>query len=83
MDELKIKKAAKVWGLRDIRLYECPLSYMTAETHEIIAQVYRTEDGKRLLFQGEWADQPHWLVEAVDIYKIELSAERKCAEPKS
>lgn len=75
VDEHKIKKAVKVWTTGDIRLYECPISYIADETHEVIGQCYRTEDSKRLLFQGEWADQPAWFVEAMDIYRHE-SAQR-------
>ena len=71
IDEHKVKKAGKIWGLGDIRLYECPLTYITAETNEIASQCYRTEDSKRLLFQGEWAEQPYWFIEAVDIHKAE------------
>lgn len=59
--------------LGDIRLYECPLSYITAETWEIIRTVYLVEDSKQLFFPGGWADQPYWLFEAVRIYKSELA----------
>lgn len=77
-DEHRMKMASKVWVLGDgLRLYECPLSFITAETNDIITQVYRTEESKRLLFSGEWADQPYWFVEAMDIFKGEQARRAK------
>ena len=35
-EELKEKEAQKVFSLGDIRLYECPLSYITEETRDLM-----------------------------------------------
>jgi len=69
--ELNEKNAQKVFSLGDIRLYECPLSYITEETAEIMRLVYLIDASGHLLHQGGWADQPCWLVEAYEIYKAE------------
>ncbi len=75
--EHREKGAKKVISLGDLRLYECPLSYITSETWEIVSLVYLVNDTRRLLYQGEWGDQPYWLVEAVRIYKVELARRMK------
>lgn len=61
-------------------MYECPLSYITHESGEIVRQVYRTEDTKRFLFPGEWCDQPAWFVEAYDLFKEEQALELRRQE---
>ncbi|MFQ5479787.1 MAG: hypothetical protein ACE5DW_00730 [Thermodesulfobacteriota bacterium] len=71
MREIKAKGACKVFSLGEIRFYECPLTAITAETFELIRIVYLLESSGRLFFDGGWADQPHWLVEAYEMYKIE------------
>ena len=63
--------AQKVLGLGDIRLYECPLSYLTEETAELMRVVFMIDSTGQLLFEGGWADQPFWLVEAYEIYRTE------------
>lgn len=75
--ELKERDARKVVSLGDIRLYECPLSYITPETWELVSLVYLVNDSKRLLYQGEWGNQPYWLVEATKIYKAESARQIK------
>lgn len=75
--EIRRTKAEKVWRLGDLRFYECPVSYITAETKEIIRLVYRVHETNRLLWPGEWGDQPPWLVDAYDIYKVELARKVK------
>ena len=75
--ELKEKGAEKVFSLGDIRLYECPLTYIEAETWEIIRLCYLIEDTHVLLFGGGWGDQPVWLVETYGIYKSESATEIK------
>jgi len=42
-----------------------------------VKQCFRTEDTKRLLFQGGWADQPLWFVEAHDVFKAEQADEMR------
>jgi hypothetical protein len=63
--------AVKVFSLGSIRFYECPLTALSAQTFEMIRIVYLIESSGRLYFDGGWAGQPHWLVEAYEIYKRE------------
>jgi len=70
-EELQEKAAQKVFTLGDLRLYECPLSYISGETRNIIQMVFLMDSTKRLLFAGEWGEQPAWLVEAYGIFLIE------------
>ena len=69
--ELLDRNARKVFTLGDVRLYECPLSYISGETRDIIQTVFLMDSTKRLLFAGEWGEQPAWLVEAYGIFLIE------------
>ncbi len=71
VEELQDKGAQKVLGLGDIRLYECPLSYLTEETAGIMRVVFLLDSTGQLLFEGGWADQPFWLAEAYEIYRSE------------
>jgi len=66
---LKKRKVKKVWKLGDIRLYECPLSWISQDTNMIIDQIFLTVDTPALFFPGAWSDQPAWFVEAWKIYK--------------
>lgn len=70
--ELKDKGAKKVFSLSGLRLYECPLSYITEETAALARLCYLMDDSKRLLFGDGWGGQPFWLVEAYEVYKGEL-----------
>jgi hypothetical protein len=54
-----------------IRLYECPLTYITKETSQLIGILYMYEDTKQFMYSGGIADQPHWFIEAIDIFKQE------------
>jgi len=69
--ELLSMQAQKVFTLGDLRLYECPLSFITEETREVIQMVFLMDSTKRLLFTGEWGDQPAWLVEVYGIFLSE------------
>ena len=69
--ELEEKGTGKVFSLGNIRLYECPLTYIEAETWEVIRLVYLIEDTKVLLHEGGWGNQPAWLVEVFEIFKGE------------
>mgnify|MGYP001612884398 CR=1 FL=1 len=71
--ELKEKNAQKVFSLGGLRLYECPLSFITEDTALIMRLVYLIDTSKHLLHQGGWADQPCWFVEAVEIYRVEAA----------
>lgn len=64
-------QAQKVFTLGDLRLYECPLSYISEETREVIQMIFLMDSTKRLLFTGEWGEQPAWLVEAYGIFLTE------------
>lgn len=74
-DEVKAalseKNAKKVFTLGDMRLYECSLSYLSEDTRDIIQMVFLMDSTKRLLFAGEWGEQPAWLVEAYGIFLAE------------
>jgi hypothetical protein len=70
-EELNEKGAKLVRGLGDYRLFECPLSFVTSDTWDILSLVYLIEDSKHLLNDGGWGNQPHWLVEAYRIFKRE------------
>ena len=63
--------AKKVFRLGDIRLYECPLSYLTPDTAEVMRAVYMADGSAALLVPGGWGGQPHWFVEACEIYRAE------------
>ena len=69
--ELRRAGASKVFSLGDLRLYECPLSYLTRDTGEIIRLVYLCDGTGHLLHPGGWGAQPCWLVEAFEIYRRE------------
>jgi len=75
--EIKEAEAAKVISLGNMRLYECPLSYMTAETTEVMRLVFLIEDTSALLYGGGWGGQPCWLAEAFEIYRTERGAFQK------
>lgn len=68
---IKDKKAKKVFSLADIRLYECPLSYISADTAELMRIVYLVDRSGHLLHPGGWAGQPCWLIEAYEIFMSE------------
>jgi len=72
--EITAKGAKKVASLKGLRLYECPASYLTAETREMQRALYATEAFKTMPLAGGWADQPCWFVEAYEIYRAELAA---------
>ncbi len=78
-EELTAKSCAKVVSLGDLRLYECPLSYVSEESFRVMRCVFMMESSGRLYFEGGLADQPCWAVEAFEIYQSErarLAGER-------
>lgn len=78
-EELAAKGSSKVISLGDLRLYECPLSYISEETFDVMRCVFLMESSGGLYFEGGLADQPCWLVEAYEICQLErtrLAGER-------
>lgn len=71
ISEHEEKNATKVFSLGSIRLYECPLSYLTRDTSEIMRMIYLFDGTKNLPYGGGWADQPMWFVEAYEIFRRE------------
>jgi hypothetical protein len=80
--ELREKKAAKVIGLGGLRFYECPLSYLSEETSEIMRTVFLIDESGHLLYGGGWAEQPCWLVEALEVYRVERALFDKSTDRK-
>ena len=64
-----------------MRLYECPLSYITADTWEVLRLVYLMDDSPGLLNPGGWGAQPFWLVEALEIFRAECARDLKSPRP--
>jgi hypothetical protein len=76
-DELRSKSAKKVIGLTGLRLYECPLSYISVETVEIVRLVYLVDSSGSFLHEGGIGAQPAWLIEAYELYKVERARSMK------
>lgn len=77
VNEHKAKGAYKVVSLGGLRLYECPVSYLSAETREIMRLCFLMEETGSLLYGGGWGAQPHWLIEAYEAYKREAARHQK------
>lgn len=75
--EILEKDAKKVFSFGNIRLYECPLSFITPDTTDIVSLIFLIVDSQHLLHAGGWGDQPAWLVEAYQIYKAEAIKEQE------
>ena len=69
--EIKEKNASKVFSLGSLRLYECPLSYLTWDTREIMRAVFLINGSGHLMCGNGWGAEPYWLVEAFEIFKAE------------
>jgi hypothetical protein len=63
--------AQKVFSLGTLRLYECPLSYLTQDTREITRLVYLCEDKGLMLHEGGIGNQPSWFIEAMEVFRAE------------
>ncbi len=61
-----------MFQLGDIRLYECPLSWITDETWELCRLLYLAQDTGVLYAAGGWADQPRWFLEAYELMRLEM-----------
>ena len=80
-EEIVAKGIKKVWTLGDMRFYECPLTYLTEDTHDLIRLLTLIDGSGPLLHAGGWGEQPIWLVEAVLIHKAEMVRRKKeCQE---
>lgn len=69
--EIASRNCSKVVSLGDLRLYECPLSYITEETFEMMKAVFLIESAGWPYLDGGLAGQPCWAVEAFEIYQFE------------
>jgi len=70
-NEHNSKDAKKVFALGDLRLYECPVSFITEETAFMMKAVFLSVDTKALYFGGGIADQPEWFVRALEVFSEE------------
>lgn len=74
--------ANKVINLGDIRLYECPLTWVTEESWDICRMLYLAQDTHVLYAGGGWANQPVWFMQAFELFRAELMDWRKRNAPK-
>ncbi|MEK6532101.1 MAG: hypothetical protein AABZ23_06395 [Deltaproteobacteria bacterium] len=49
------------------------MSYLDADTREIIRLVCLLEATGNMLHAGGWAEQPYWLIQAFEIFKAEAA----------
>lgn len=78
--ELAEKGAQKVFTVGDIRLYTCPLSFISSDTIDLIRISALVDCTGHLLHPGGLGDQPAWLIEGLEIYRIERA---KWQQPES
>jgi len=69
--DLTKKVVSLVNGKEAMRLYECPLTYITQDTSELIRIMYLMDNTNQMYFRGSLSDQPNWLIEAYEIFKTE------------
>jgi hypothetical protein len=62
----------KVWSITDLYFYECPKTWITNETMQLIDLLY-LEDTPTKIFPGTWLDQPKWWLEVIKIFKHETA----------
>ncbi len=72
-EEIEKSGQRKVWPLGTIRLYECPVTWITQESIDMMDACFMISNSSSLLFPGAWSDQPMWLWEAFKIYKTETN----------
>ena len=65
------KGAQKVFTVGEIRLYTCPLSFISSDTIDLIRITALVDSTGHLLHPGGLGDQPTWLIEGLEIYRIE------------
>ena len=53
--------------LGGLRFYECPVGWITFETNSII-NVLTLEEKPAKIYPGTWVDQPHWYIQAKQLY---------------
>ena len=78
-EEIKseIEGIDKVFSVGNIRLYECPLTYISTDTHDLMRLAYLIDDTKQLFYAGGWSEQPYWLIDAYEILKSVQAENRK------
>lgn len=75
------KKISKVSpNLAGLRFYECPTGWISSETNTLI-QLLTSEDSPPKIFPGTWLNQPHWYIEAKQIYNIEKNKWLQAPKP--
>ena len=52
-------------------MYECPLSYLTQDTIQVLNLVSIVKHTNTLLYDGGIAEQPYWLMEAISVDREE------------
>lgn len=75
--EILSKDATKVHTLGEVRLYECPLTYITRDTADMIRMAYLAESTSKLFTSGGVGDQPSWFVKAFELCKIEQKRKKE------
>ena len=68
-DELSEKEAEKSFVQGTLKFYECPLTYISEDTQDMMKLIGLIENTNVLLHEGGWGNQPYWLIEAYHIYK--------------
>ncbi|MEK6792043.1 MAG: hypothetical protein AABY45_10135 [Deltaproteobacteria bacterium] len=73
-DEHRAKGAQKVLSLGGLRLYECPVSYISEESRELVRMVFLSEATGVLLYADGLGEQPYWFIEALETGGVERAA---------
>ena len=69
---LEESNAKKVFTLGELRLYECPLKWISEDTWRMLRAIHLSKDSGVLYSAGGWDDQPEWFVEAYELHRIEV-----------
>lgn len=54
--------------LGNIRLYECPNTWITQDTIRLKNALFLGENPEKI-YPGTWIDQPQWYIDAISIYR--------------
>ncbi len=74
IDEHRVKGALKVLSLGGLRLYECPASYISEESRELVRMVFLSEATGALFYTNGLGGEPYWFIEALEIGGVERAA---------